>query len=236
MAAFLVRALDLTDDGGMDRFVDDDNSAFESDIEKLATAEITVGCNPPDNDQFCPGDFVSRGQMATFLTRGLGLTPIQPPPPVLPPAGNPAGTYPVPADAMEEDVSNPDQVVGTGTAASCTSQAVVDAVALGGIIVFDCGPDPITIEMAETAKVFNNTGPEIVIDGGGLVTLSGGDNHRILYMNTCDPVQVWTTPHCNDQDHPLLTVQNLTFIDGDAHGEDPDGEARYSPVAADSRS
>ena len=71
--------------------------------------------------------------------------------------------------------------------------------------------------------MFNNTGPEIVIDGGGLVTLSGGGNHRILYMNTCDPIQIWTTPHCNDQDHPLLTVQNLTFIDGDARGEDPDG-------------
>ncbi len=223
MAAFLVRALDLTDDGGVDRFVDDNGSTFESDIEKLATAEITVGCNPPDNDEFCPGDLVSRGQMATFLTRALGLTPIQPPPPVLPPAGNPAGSYPVPAEAAAEDVSSPDHVVGSGSAASCTSQAVVDAVAAGGVIVFDCGPDPVTIEMEETAKVFNNTGPEIVIDGGGLVSLSGGGNHRILYMNTCDPIQIWTTPHCNDQDHPLLTVQNLTFIDGDARGEDPDG-------------
>jgi hypothetical protein len=42
-------------------------------------------------------------------------------------------------------------------------------------------------------------------------------------MNTCDQAQVWTTPHCNDQDHPQLTVQNLTFADGDARGEDPDG-------------
>ena len=33
-------------------------------------------------------------------------------------------------------------------------------------------------------------------------------------MNTCDPNQVYTTPHCDNQDHPRLTVQNLTFING----------------------
>jgi predicted outer membrane repeat protein len=97
---------------------------------------------------------------------------------------------------------------------SCTSAAVVAAVAQGGIITFNCGPDPITITMTATAKVFNNTGPKIVLDGGGKVTLSGGGKRRILYMNTCDPNQVWTTSHCQDQDHPQLTVQNLHFTRG----------------------
>jgi hypothetical protein len=100
---------------------------------------------------------------------------------------------------------------------------VIDAVAGGGTIVFDCGPDPVTITLDRTARVFNDTGPEIVIDGGGLVTLSGGGAVRILYMNTCDPDQVWTTSHCDDQDHPRLTVQNLTLVDGNATGEDPGG-------------
>jgi hypothetical protein len=77
--------------------------------------------------------------------------------------------------------------------------------------------------VTETAKVFNDTGPRIVIDGGGKVTLSGGGSVRILYMNTCDQAQVWTTDHCQNQDHPQLTVQNLTFIDGNATGLDPDG-------------
>lgn len=107
-------------------------------------------------------------------------------------------------------------VIGTGTPASCTGQAVVDAVAAGGFITFDCGPDPILITLSETAKVVNANGPEIVIDGGGLVTLSGGGNHRILYQNTCDRAQGWTTSHCQNQDHPRLTVQNLTFADGNA--------------------
>lgn len=143
-------------------------------------------------------------------------------PDTLPAAGNPDGDWPVPDAAMAEDTSSPDQVIGDGTEQSCTSDAVVAAVAQGGIITFDCGPDPVTIVMQETAKIFNDTGPEIVIDGGGRVTLSGGGQRRILYMNTCDENQVWTTPHCDDQDHPRLTVQNLTFIDAKYMGDEKD--------------
>ena len=125
----------------------------------------------------------------------------------------------IPPDAALEDVSNPTTVVGSGTPASCTSAAFVAAVAQGGIITFDCGPSPVTITLANTAKVFNATGPEIVIDGGGLITLSGGGDRRILYMNTCDYDQGWTTDHCDNQDHPRLTVQNLVFIEADSRGE-----------------
>jgi hypothetical protein len=137
----------------------------------------------------------------------------------MPPAGNPDGDWPVPAEALEEDTSAPDRVIGDGSPESCTSEAVVAAVAGGGVITFDCGPDPVTIVMEETAKVFNNTGPDIVIDGGGKVTLSGGGQRRILYMNTCDSNQVITSPRCDNQDHPRLTVQNLTFIDASMKSE-----------------
>ena len=138
-------------------------------------------------------------------------------------AGNPSGGCAIPPEAQAEDSSIPDVVVGNGTPASCTSAAVISAVAQGGVISFDCGPAPVTITLTETAKIFNDTGPRIVLEGGGKVTLSGGGQVRILYMNTCDPAQVWTTAHCNDQDHPQLTVQNLIFADGDARGADPDG-------------
>lgn len=74
MAAFLSRAFGLTDGVGADLFTDDDNSIFEEDIDKIGTAGITLGCNPPDNDEFCPNDPVTRGQMAAFLSRALGLT------------------------------------------------------------------------------------------------------------------------------------------------------------------
>jgi hypothetical protein len=81
----------------------------------------------------------------------------------------------------------------------------------------------VVITLAETAKIYNNTGPEIVIDGGNMVTLSGAGSRRILYMNTCDQDLVWTTSHCQNQDHPRLTLQNLTFADGNSTGLDPDG-------------
>lgn len=136
-----------------------------------------------------------------------------------PPAGNAEGTCAIPAEAGPEDTSSPDRVVGTGTPESCTADAFIDAVAQGGVITFACGDAPVTITLDRPAKVFNDTGPRIVIDGGGLVTLSGGGRSRILYMNTCDEAQRWTTSHCQNQDHPQLTVQNLTFVDADSRGE-----------------
>ncbi len=77
MAAFLTRALALP--AGPDAFVDDDDSLFEADINAMAAAGVTLGCNPPDNDRFCPGDTVRRDQMASFLGRGLDLTPLMVP-------------------------------------------------------------------------------------------------------------------------------------------------------------
>jgi uncharacterized delta-60 repeat protein len=73
MAAFLVRGIGYTDAGAGDLFTDDDNSVFESDIDKLGTAGVTLGCNPPANDEYCPDQPVTRGQMAAFLVRALGL-------------------------------------------------------------------------------------------------------------------------------------------------------------------
>ncbi|MFF0309187.1 hypothetical protein ACFYSC_17300 [Streptosporangium sp. NPDC004379] len=136
--------------------------------------------------------------------------------------GDPAGRVPVPAEARAVNTSRPTRVVGRGTPASCTSEAVVRAVAAGGIITFSCGPKPVTIRMKATSKVVN-TSAQVVLDGGGKVTLSGEGRRRILYMNTCDRAQKWTTSHCQDQETPRLTVQNLTFADGDATGQRTDG-------------
>jgi len=85
-----------------------------------------------------------------------------------------------------------------------------------------CGPKPVTIRMRATAKVLNSR-REVVLDGGGLVTLSGAGQRRILYMDTCDPAQVFTTSHCQDQATPRLVVENLTFANGNSSGEDFDG-------------
>jgi hypothetical protein len=143
--------------------------------------------------------------------------------PALPRPGNPAGHAAVPAEAKAVDTRHPDHVIGDGTPRGCTSAAVVKAVAAGGIITFDCGPAPVTITMTATAKVRNANGPRIVLDGGGRVTLSGGGKRRILYQNTCDAAQGFTTSHCQDQDSPRLTVQNLVFADGNSTGQTAEG-------------
>jgi hypothetical protein len=142
---------------------------------------------------------------------------------IAPPAATAAAPdVKVPRNARAVDTSHPDRWVGTGTPRSCTSRAVVRAVARGGIIRFRCGPRPVRIEMRRTAKVVN-TSRRVVLDGRGLVTLSGGGKRRILYQNTCDRRQQWTTSHCDDQATPRLVVQNLTFANGDATGATYDG-------------
>ncbi|ROP36954.1 hypothetical protein EDD40_2235 [Saccharothrix texasensis] len=144
-----------------------------------------------------------------------------------PPAGNPDGGVPVPPEAAAADTSRPTRVIGDGTPAGCTSQAVVAAVAAGGVITFECGPEPVTITMTVTAQVRNDAAPEVVLDGGGLVTLSGAGQRRILYQNTCDEALGITTSHCQDQDHPRLTIQNLTLADGNAAGAAEGGGAVF---------
>ncbi|WP_327043749.1 hypothetical protein OG320_18350 [Microbispora sp. NBC_01189] len=165
--------------------------------------------------------------LATVTTAGMTLAAVTAPPAAAEsvPAtrvGSLRGTVPVPPEARPADVSRPTTVVGRGTPASCTSQAFVGAVARGGVITFSCGPRPVTIRLTATAKV-RNTSARVVVDGGGKVTLSGAGRRRILYMNTCDRAQVWTTSHCDDQPTPALTLQNLTFADGDSTGQRTDG-------------
>ena len=163
--------------------------------------------------------------------------------------GNPTGSAPVPAGMGLEDVSRPDRVIGDGTAASCTSAAVVSAVTAGGVITFNCGPNPVTITLTQTLKVSNSTQKKLVIDGGGKVTLSGGNANRILYVDTCDPSLGSGSVSGNclyAPSSPQVTVQNVTFANGNATNstyvsratriKGPTGAARSSPSAADSRS
>ena len=136
-----------------------------------------------------------------------------------PAAGNQDGNYPIPAEAGPEDVSNPTHIIGTGTPESVTEEAFIKAVAEGGIITFNGGNKPFTLKLTKTAKIYNDASQHIVIDGGGLVTISGCAKVRILYMNTCDEKMHWTTSHCQNQEFPQLTVQNITFADGNSSSE-----------------
>ncbi len=140
--------------------------------------------------------------------------------------GNPDGHAYVPPAGRAVNTRHPSHVIGDGTPASCTSAAVVRDVALGGIITFNCGPRPVTILMTQTARVVN-TRRRVVLDGGGKVTLSGGGRVEILYMDTCDPRQIWTTTDCYDQEWPQLVVQNITFTRGYSGVREGNGDQPY---------
>jgi hypothetical protein len=122
-----------------------------------------------------------------------------------------AGSSGAPAALCEElplvEIGGADHTVGDGTPESCNAEDLAAAAADGGTIVFDCGPDPVTITVTETI-VFSS---ESVLDGGGLVTLSGGGSARILYLDSG-----------YDQTTPRLTVQRLTFRDGNSPDDGDD--------------
>ena len=121
------------------------------------------------------------------------------------------GPFDAPAAGRAVNTRHPNHVIGNGRPASCTSAAVVRAVAAGGIITFNCGPGPVTIVMTSTANVIK-TRRLVVLDGGGRVTLSGAGKRRILYSDTC--AGTWSTDDCVDQPYPRIVVQNITFEDG----------------------
>ncbi|MDJ0791704.1 MAG: VanW family protein [Acidimicrobiia bacterium] len=71
MASFFVRALNLPP-AEDNPFTDTLESVHVNSIAALYAAGITRGCNPPDNDEYCPDQIVTRGQMAAFIARAWG--------------------------------------------------------------------------------------------------------------------------------------------------------------------
>jgi parallel beta-helix repeat protein len=103
MAAFLTRAFSLSA-SPVDYFGDDNGSVFEGDINALAHAGITVGCQP---GAYCADSPVTRAQMASFIKRALTgggdpPTPVGPPgtPPIGPPPEDPPSTLPTPGTSQ----------------------------------------------------------------------------------------------------------------------------------------
>ena len=72
MATFLARALKLAP-VSTGPFSDIGGSIHAGNINAIAAAGITSGCAA---GLFCPGEIVSRDQMATFLARSLNLQPV----------------------------------------------------------------------------------------------------------------------------------------------------------------
>jgi len=73
MASFLARAFNLPATT-TDYFTDDTGNIHEANINKIAAAGITVGCNLAGT-LYCPDAKVTRAEMATFIVRALHLVP-----------------------------------------------------------------------------------------------------------------------------------------------------------------
>jgi hypothetical protein len=116
-----------------------------------------------------------------------------------------------PDRAEPVDLVEPVEVVGDGSPSSCTEAALRDALealnaGTGGSITFDCGPDEHTITLASRLDVSS----DVVVDGGGTITLSGGETTRIF-----------------DLDHYVnFVVQNIALEDARA---DEYGAAIHHP-------
>ena len=206
----------MTDDVGESTTTSTTGSAAAGDSEARQALAVTVDVETEPGDTT---DHESSGETATGGD-GAGGTATSTTAPL---SNTSPSTTTATASTAPAPAPGSARVVGTGSAVSCTSDAVVAAVAAGGSITFDCGPNPVTITMTATAKVVNANGPDIVIDGGNKVTLSGAGKRRILYQNTCDQAQGWTTSHCQNQDHPRLTVRNITLADGNSTGDRAEG-------------
>src|SRR6266540_665893 len=111
----------------------------------------------------------------------------------------PAAACPPPTVLVDTINGHP---VGDGTPAGCTEAAFDAALAMGGVVYFNCGPDPFTLAITKERTITLNT----VVDGGGKVTLDGGNAHRIFSIDA-DPMAI----------EPVLTVQRITL----AHGAGP---------------
>ena len=75
MAAFLIRALGQFNPPtpAQQRFIDvSSSSPFYAFIDQMAVLGITLGCDA-QGTIYCPGNVVTREQMAAFLVRAFGL-------------------------------------------------------------------------------------------------------------------------------------------------------------------
>jgi hypothetical protein len=96
--------------------------------------------------------------------------------------GEPAAICTPPVELA--DVTDPAVVIGNGTAASCTEASLRSAAEQGGVITFDCGADPVTIDITQTITLPNDR--DTVIDGAGKVTLDAGKRTRHFYFEHGD--------------------------------------------------
>lgn len=126
-------------------------------------------------------------------------------------------------------------VVGTGTPASCTEVTFAAALAQGGAITFDCGAAPHTITISALKQISLATS----LDGGGKITLSGGNSAPLFQVFSSIPMALSNITLANArgsggitaiQSFGVLDVQNTRFENNDAGANDGAAISSYGTL------
>ena len=91
-------------------------------------------------------------------------------------------------------------VLGNGTIGSVTTAMIQSALNIGGVIKFNQGNSPSTINLDNELTVTSET----VLDGESLITFNGINQHRIVHIENPNNINY------------TLTVQNLRMINGNS--------------------
>ncbi|MCC6524691.1 MAG: hypothetical protein IT373_18685, partial [Polyangiaceae bacterium] len=135
-----------------------------------AVAALALAACGSDTDRGGPGGTTTTTTTSVTTTSGTGTSTV-------PTSDCPDALAPLADQGQVE-------TVGDGTAASCTEAALraavttLNGVAGGGTIHFDCGGEA-TLTLASSLLV---TAP-LLVDGGGVVTLSGGGTTRVFELD-----------------------------------------------------
>ncbi len=119
--------------------------------------------------------------------------------------------------------SRPDRWIGTGTPRSCTSRAVVRAVATGGVITFSCGPDPVTIHDEADREGAQREPPRRARRRRQGHAQRRRQAPHPLSEHLRRGARAGPRRTATTRTTPHLTVQNLTFADGNSTGETVEG-------------
>ena len=203
-----------------DWFADDGGSVHQSAINTIAAAGVTKGCNPPDNDRFCPDEAVTRAQMASFLVRALDLDPIIP--------------TPLPTDYVTpEDVG---RTIGVGViAAPPTTRVASQTLATDGALL-----ENVIVDGCVTITANNVTIRNVVINCGGYYPIkanepgvqTGLNIHHSQIRSTFD-TKLFLLNGITDvtiADNELIGGDDTVFADGDLDGFVFTRNYRHDPI------
>jgi hypothetical protein len=135
-------------------------------------------------------------------------------------------------------------VVGNGNPTLCTEPNLDSVLSGGGTVTFDCGPSPFTIPVTAEKAIADDT----EIDGGDLITLSGGGTTRIFNVASGKKLTLERITLAHGSESPAvgeaqggailcagcnLEIQDSTFADNSTHASQSKGGAIwFGPPAA----